>query len=145
MGAFFFNPKAELNGETYALQPVGTEGQNAEDKRYLRMSISLPVGGGFKYNFHPAWTIGLEIGVRKTFTDHIDDVSGSYPATVVAFNLDQATAAALSDRSGEVGEPIGRPGKQRGLSKKNDDFMFAGLTLSYTVLKTRCPKPGKVF
>lgn len=144
-GGFFFNPKAELNGEMYALQPVGTEGQNVDGKRYLRVSIAIPVGGGFKYNFHPAWTVGLELGVRKTFTDHLDDVGGNYPVSVVAFNLDQATAGALSDRSGEVGEPIGRVGKQRGLSPKNDDYLFAGITLSYTVLKTRCPKPGKVF
>lgn len=145
ISGFFYNPKAVLNGETYVLQPIGTEGQNNPgEKKYLRMSIAIPVGGGFKYNFHPAWTIGVELGVRKTFTDYLDDVSGTYPEQVISFQTPTSIAEALSDRSGEVGEPIGRPGKQRGLSPKKDDYMFFGITLSYTVLKIRCPHPSKI-
>lgn len=148
ISGFYFNPKAELDGQKYALQPIGTEGQNTVDShsgRYKRISYAIPVGGGFKYSFHPAWTVGLELGVRKTFTDYLDDVSGVYPMDVVAFgNVPNSVANALSDRSGEVGEPIGSPGKQRGLSSKNDDFMFFGLTLSYTVLKTKCPSPSGI-
>lgn len=148
VSGFYFNPKAELDGETYALQPVGTEGQNDEatgKKPYSRVSFAIPVGGGFKYSFHPAWTLGIELGVRKTFTDYLDDVSTTYPTNVYSFAVQRSIAEALSDRSSEVGEPIGYPGKQRGMSKKKDDFMFFGLSLSYTVLKVRCPKPSGNF
>ena len=145
VSGFFFNPKAELDGERYALQPIGTEGQNLPgEKRYVRLGVAIPLGGGFKYSFHPAWTIGVEMGVRKTFTDKLDDVSGEYPDQVVAFDVPNSVSSLLSDRSEEVGEPIGRPGKQRGLSPAFDDYMFFGLSLSYTVLKTRCPKPSKI-
>lgn len=147
VAGFYFNPKAELNGETYALQPVGTEGQNDEStglKPYSRFNFAIPVGGGFKYSFHPAWTLGVEIGVRKTFTDYLDDVSGVYPTNVYSFEVQRSVAEALSDRSGEVGEPIGYPGKQRGISDKKDTYMFLGLSLSYTVIKMRCPWPSRI-
>jgi hypothetical protein len=147
VAGFYFNPKAELNGETYALQPVGTEGQFDEAtglKPYSRFNFAIPVGGGFKYSFHPAWTLGVEVGVRKTFTDYLDDVSGVYPTNVFSFEVQRSVAEALSDRSGEVGEPIGYPGKQRGMSTKKDTYMFFGLSLSYTVIKMRCPWPSRI-
>ncbi len=148
VSGFYFNPKGEYEGEWYALQPVGTEGQGDEaagGKKYSRFHFAIPVGGGFKYSFHPAWTLGVELGVRKTFTDYLDDVSTTYPTNVYSFTVPRNIAEALSDRSGEVGEPIGYPGKQRGMSKKKDDFLFFGLSLSYTVLKERCPKPSGIF
>lgn len=147
VAGFYFNPKAELNGETYTLQPVGTEGQNdaANGKKpYSRVNFAIPIGGGFKYSFHPAWTLGVELGVRKTMTDYLDDVSGTYPANVYSFAVSRNIAEALSDRSGEVGEPIGYAGKQRGMSSKKDDYLFFGLSLSYTVLKVRCPWPSRI-
>ncbi len=147
VSGFYFNPKAELDGETYALQPVGTEGQNDEatgKKPYSRFNFAIPVGGGFKYRFHPAWTLGVELGVRVTFTDYLDDVSTTYPENVFSFSVPRNIADALSDRSGEVGEPIGYAGKQRGMSDKKDHFMFFGLSLSYTILKERCPWPSRI-
>ncbi len=147
ISGFYFNPKAELDGEWIALQPVGTEGQNDPDsgkKPYSRFNFAIPVGGGFKYSFHPSWTLGVEIGVRKTFTDYLDDVSDVYPANVYSFAVSRNVAEALSDRSGEVGEPIGVPGKQRGMDTKPDSFMFFGLSLSYTIPKIRCPWPSRI-
>ncbi|MDX2002634.1 MAG: DUF6089 family protein [Chitinophagales bacterium] len=145
---FYFNPKAELDGNTYALQPIGTEGQNDPSsglKPYTRISWAIPAGGGFKYSFHPAWTLGVELGVRKTFTDYLDDVSTVYPNQVVSFEVSNSVAQALSDRSGEVGEAFGKPGKQRGNSLRKDAFMTFGLTLSYTILRERCPKPSNTY
>lgn len=147
VSGFYFNPKAELDGVTYALQPIGTEGQNDEStgkKPYSRFGFAIPVGGGFKYRFHPAWTLGVELGVRVTFTDYLDDVSTTYPENVFSFSVPRNIAEALSDRSGEVGEPIGYAGKQRGMSDKKDQFLFFGLSLSYTILKERCPWPSRI-
>jgi hypothetical protein len=33
---------------------------------------------GFKYTIDRSWGVGLELGLRKTFTDYIDDVSTTY-------------------------------------------------------------------
>ena len=39
IGVLYFNPKAELDGKTYALQPLQTEGKN-----YSRFQPVIPVG-----------------------------------------------------------------------------------------------------
>ena len=147
VGVFYFNPTATYEGKTYSLQPLGTEGQNDPESgkgKYSRVSMSIIGGGGFKYSFHPAWCLGVEFGFRKTLTDYIDDVSTTYPSKVVSFTTSNSIARALSDRSGEVGESFGRPGKQRGDNKNKDSYMFLGLSLSYTILKEHCPKISKI-
>ena len=146
LSAFYFNPVANYQGVNYSLQPIGTEGQNAPgNSKYVRVSAAIPVGGGFKYSFHPAWTLGAEIGFRKTLTNYLDDVASVYPTKVVSYTTSSAIARALSDRSGEVGEPIGTPGKQRGTNNNaTDSYMFLGLTISYTMLKMHCPKISNI-
>jgi Domain of unknown function (DUF6089) len=37
--------------------------------------ISIPVGGGIKYQFAPNFTTSLEWGLRATFSDYVDGVS----------------------------------------------------------------------
>ncbi|MBC7448634.1 MAG: outer membrane beta-barrel protein [Hymenobacteraceae bacterium] len=83
IAAFHHNPKAELNGEYIALQPLGTEGQKSsggydDRKPYKRFQFSLPFGAGIRYKLDRQYDIGFEIGWRKTFTDYLDDVSTTY-------------------------------------------------------------------
>jgi hypothetical protein len=147
LSTFYFNPKAELDGNKYDLRNLGTEGQKNPDatkRPYSRVNIAIIAGGGFKYSFHPRWALGLEGGVRRTFTDYLDDVSTVYPAYLANGDGTTADARKLYDRSGEVGEVIGKPGKQRGFAGKKDYFLFTGISLTYTILKERCPHPSKV-
>lgn len=144
---FYFNPTAEFEGERYNLRDLGTEGQknpDADKRPYSRISAAMIAGGGFKYAFHPKWALGIETGVRRTFTDYLDDVSTVYPSGFSNGDGTSADARNLSDRSIEIGEPIGIPGKQRGSSKKKDHFLFTGISLTYTILNEKCPKPSKV-
>lgn len=138
VSAFYFNPVAEFEGQNYQLQPIQTEG-----KKYSRVSFGIPVGGGFKYSFNPFWAIGIEGGYRWTITDYLDDVSSTYIASVP---VDGTTPFEnLSDRSGEVTDPsIGKPGKQRGFSEDKDSYLFIGISISYTIIKVKCPKPSKI-
>jgi hypothetical protein len=136
VSVFYFNPKTEYEGDIYALQPLQTEG-----KSYSRVSFGVPIGGGFKYSFSPYWAIGIEGGLRKTFTDYVDDVSTVYPGGL----NDGTLSASLSDRSGEVTDPsIGFEGKQRGFAERNDDFLFMGVSISYSPIKVKCPKPSRI-
>lgn len=136
VSVFYFNPKAEYESASYVLQPLQTEGEN-----YSRVSFGIPMGGGFKYSFTPYWAIGIEGGFRKTFTDYLDDVSTVYPATPE----DGTVASALSDRSGEVTDPaIGFKGKQRGFAERYDDYLFLGISISYSPIRMKCPKPSKL-
>jgi hypothetical protein len=89
VGAFYFNPKGRMpNGTWTNLYPLLTEGQGLPGgpKQYSRINFSIPVGGYYKLTLNKVWSIGLEFCYRKTFTDYIDDVGGSYydPAALTA-------------------------------------------------------------
>lgn len=146
---FFFNPQAKYQGKWYYLQPLGTEGQNDPSysgvKKYRLFNFAIPLVGGFKFSFARNWNVGIEAGVRKTFTDYLDDVSGKYPSYASLPGGSTGLAAALSDRSVEAGEKIGKPGYQRGHSPKFDDYLMGGITISYTIMKQQCPTPNNTY
>ena len=131
---FFFNPKGQdSTGTWHALQPLGTEGQGIIPTRepYSRISVAIPFGIGFKYGIGRKLSIGLEYGMRYTFTDYIDDVSTTYIDNdwIREFNGD--LAAEMADRSlGEV-PGLSTPGAQRGNPRNNDAYMFTLITVSY--------------
>ncbi len=124
---FMFNPTTSYKGVTYQLSKIATEQQ----KSYSTMQVSLPVGLGVKYNFERFWTIGFEIGYRKTFTDYLDDVSGKS----IDFNtaLDPI-AAGLSDRSRELtadgSSAFQASTYNRGNSKNLDSYTFICITIA---------------
>lgn len=133
LALFHFNPKAELNGETYELQPLGTEGQGTNGKKhYKRTKLSLPIGGGLKINAGPIG-IGIEVTARKAYTDYVDDVSTVYPDLNLLASNNGSIAAELSDRSVFRSDTAVvysvYPGKQRGDSERKDWYMFAGITV----------------
>lgn len=142
---FFYNPKALYRGEWIELQPLGTEGQNATEytgrEKYKLFNFAFAYGGGFKYRIGRFCQIGIEIVNRRAFTDYVDDVSATYVSPVSLPGGDNGLAAALADRSGEVGLPIGEPGRQRGTSPKPDNYLFAGFTFSYIFRTDNCPWP----
>ncbi len=61
--AFYFNPRAELDGVKYDLQPLGTEGQGIGDNpgKYSKVAFGFPIGLGAKYRFTNKIDIGIEI------------------------------------------------------------------------------------
>ncbi len=133
-----FNPKAELNGDWYALQPLHTEGQGTaslpDKKPYSRTTISLPFGGGIKLKFLKRFGVQVEVGVRKTYTDYLDDVSTTYADPTQIKKEYGKIASQLSDRSQEKATG-GNTGRQRGNSTDKDWYYFAGVQLNYTLSK----------
>ena len=137
---FRFNPKAEANnGEWVALQPLGTEGQGTtsfqDRKKYAITQFSIPMGGGFKISVNKTFNIILEYGIRKTFTDYLDDVSTSY----IGGNLIDMSPLGIEMSDKSLNGPQAK-GFQRGDSKDNDWYTFTGITLSFKILseKERC-------
>ena len=132
MGVFHMDPKAEYNGSAFRLQPIGTEGQGiiASRPKYSLFQFCIPVGIGFKYTIDRKIGVGLELGIRKTFTDYIDDVSTTY------FDFDSypgqfdPIALVLADRS-EPKPTNNFPGAQRGDNRESDTYMFAIFSLNY--------------
>jgi hypothetical protein len=154
VGLFAFNPKAEYQGQWYALQPLGTEGQGLPGygNRYNRVQIVFPISMGVKFNLNRKWSMGFEFNHRFTLTDYIDDVSTSYvdPADLRAFYDDQTANLiyGLSRRSTEVDPQderghITAPGQQRGDPKNHDQYFTGSLFVSYTFGKNHYSCPPK--
>ena len=128
---FHFNPKAESkNGKWVALQPLGTEGQGTtavpDLKKYPLIQFSIPMGGGIKIAVNEYFNIILEYGIRKTFTDYVDDVSTLYPGSAVLIPENGVLSAEMSDPTG-----IQIAKKERGDDTRKDWYSFAGITLSF--------------
>jgi len=75
IGLLYFNPTAKLNGKSYSLAPLQTEGVS-----YSRVVPVIPFGLGVRLKTGPNMNIVFEGGYRKTFTDYLDDVSNKYTA-----------------------------------------------------------------
>ncbi|MFM7021610.1 MAG: DUF6089 family protein [Flavobacteriales bacterium] len=129
---FYFNPQANLNGAWVDLQPLGTEGQGTsafpDRKKYFRHQVAIPFGLGIKVKMN-RFALTAEWGIRKTFTDYIDDVSTTY----VDPTLLSSSAAQLANRSNMSTQDL--KDKQRGNSKNTDWYVFTGLTLSFKLGK----------
>lgn len=144
IGAFYFNPFTTYNGVRYNLKAIGTEGQYVgyADRIYKNYNICFPLGVGIKYWIRPGVNFGVEIAHRLTLTDYLDDVSTTY----VDRNLFETNPANpspayyLQDRSLEKdGDPLGRPGKQRGNSATKDQYMMILFNLSFQFKTYKCP------
>ncbi len=154
--AFYVPPGSSATGSWIALQPLGTEAQgttynNSQDK-YNLTQISIPFGFGLKLNVFENYSVGLEVGWRKTFTDYLDDVSGLYPALgVLKTQTGSIAAEQLANKAyyyGGNGGTIGNPAYLATASNKlyrgdpttDDWYIFAGITISYTILPSECFK-----
>ena len=138
IAVFHFKPEANYNGQLTKLQPLGTEGQGMDGfgSKYKLTQISIPLGVGVKYRITERINLGFDVGLRKTFTDYLDDVSGSYVNYNDLLAGNGAVAAALGNRSGELNPEGNIPaivptGTQRGNSLKDDWYYTAGITLGY--------------
>ena len=145
-GIFTYDPYAYLRDEKILLRPLNTEGQGStlypDRKPYSSMAISIPFGGGIKYAFNDRINIGFEVLYRFTNTDYLDDVSTTYVDQAVFFFFfygSPSNALLLSDRSYELGAPIGIPNRQRGNSKQNDHFVTAMFHVTFNLQSYKCP------
>ncbi len=129
LGAFYFNPKTEVNGVKYSLQAYRTEGVE-----YSLFQYCIPFGVGMKVAVNNRGSIGGEVGWRKTFTDHLDDVSTNYPTNIAELAEINSTAFMLSYRGGAVDPEaplVPSPGSGRGNPERKDWYMFFGLTVGF--------------
>lgn len=145
INAFYFNPKAELDGVWYDLRPLGTEGQ-FKGEEYYTVTAGLVYGFGFKIDLSYEWSLNFELSSRYLYTDYLDDVSTTYPDVSDLIRSRGEIAAKLSDRSipipGITDTSIGEEGRQRGDSGTNDSFAFLGVSLVYYFGDIRCPTYG---
>ncbi|MBL7915129.1 MAG: outer membrane beta-barrel protein [Bacteroidia bacterium] len=143
VGVFYFNPKGSLGSEYVNLQSLGTEGQGISStrKKYSKVQLAIPLGIGFKYAIDRRWGVGLEYGIRKTFTDYIDDASKTYYDNNEILSFNGAVAAAMADKSDQEFPYITAAGQQRGDPRDKDAYMFAIISINYKIRTGRSAFP----
>jgi Domain of unknown function (DUF6089) len=142
LAVYHFNPYAYGGGpDKIFLKPLSTEGQGLSQypdrKPYSLTQLALPFGGGIKYAFSEKVRLGLEMGLRKLFTDYLDDVSTSYVDENDLRTARGQLAVDMSYRGDEL--PNGNPNyptksTQRGGAKYKDWYYFFGLHLTFRIL-----------
>ncbi len=143
----YFNPKAELDGVKYALQPLGTEGQGIGDNPdpYSLFTIGWPIGLGAKYNLTRQLAIGLEISNTYTTSDYMDDAHDKYYDNNAIRQTYGDIAAELADRhlnpDGTPAPPYESGKTMRGNPDYNDAYILTVITLTYKIKRNMSGLP----
>lgn len=162
LAVFHHNPQAQvpatdLNGNTFtnAGEWVNLRDFQTEGTKYSPIQVAIPFGIGARFRLNELIDVAVEYGLRITFTDYLDDVSGNY---VGLSTLDGELARAMAYRSNLVNpgvSPIvdniinntatedgynvlnshGKAGLQRG-SDGNDLYTVTTIRLTYIIGKT---------
>ncbi len=131
LGIFTYSPEAEYNGQLVSLQELRTEGQGSKEypgrEIYSTTSLVIPFGIGVKYSLTEKICLAAEWGLRKTYTDYLDDISQTY-------YIDSQEAQFI-----DIAEIMSDPtqnhdtGMQRGNPAYNDWYGFAGIIITYKI------------
>ncbi|HNR19359.1 MAG TPA: DUF6089 family protein [Bacteroidia bacterium] len=137
-GVYRFNPKGLLGDDWVKLQPLGTEGQGTSQfpdrKKYKRTQFCIPFGGGFKFKLSNRFSLTVESGARRIFTDYLDDVSTTYPDKNLLAAANGLDAVAMSDKT-VLSNTNYNTERQRGNASDKDWYMFTGVTINWTLSK----------
>ncbi|MDH4057568.1 MAG: DUF6089 family protein [Cyclobacteriaceae bacterium] len=91
----------------------GISGYEDKTAEFSDIQGTIPFGGGFKYIVNPKFYIALDLGIRKTFFDYLDNVSDGDPTV----------------KNYQYGNP-----------NDFDNYFFVGLTLTRTFYDIPCPR-----
>lgn len=134
---YHYDPYAfDSVGRKVFLQPLSTEGQGLpqypDRKPYKLTQFAIPFGVGVKFRVGYNTVLAYEIGLRKLFTDYLDDVSKTYVDQFILGQERGLKAVEMAYRAGELNE--GDPnypadGTKRGGSEFKDWYYFTGFTV----------------
>jgi len=130
IGMFKMNPRTMVDGEWVNLQPLGTEGQGTSlnDKgKYPLYQLCVPLGFGFKLALGKRVSMNVEYGIRKTFTDYIDDVRNDSFVDATQLAAENGPLAARLSNKNLDGNIYGK----RGTSATKDWYAFAGVSFTF--------------
>lgn len=149
-GGIWFDPRGERNGSWHRLAPLNTEGQGLPGgpSDYSGFTAVIPygigirrnLGGGARARHFGQWSISLELSMRKTFSDYIDDVStyyyndGGSGAIADAYGED---AGYFHDPSGSYANGGFGELQQRGDHTDNDAYILGIISINYKPARKR--------
>ena len=157
IGMVIFDPRAD----GVSLRSMGTEGQNVGfdgRKPYSRVAFTIPFGLGLKYSLSRRLAFSAEWGMRKTFTDYLDDVSTIYVDRNLLAQKKGQAAVNFAYRGDELanGDPYPVEGTKRGNPANDDWYYVAGISMRFRIVpkgrkrddtykprraSVACPKP----
>jgi len=134
---YHFNPFAfDSLGHKLYLRQLSTEGEGLaaypDRKPYKLTQIAIPFGGGIKMRVTDNVVIAYEIGLRKLFTDYLDDVSTTYvdQATLLAARGPDAVKMAYRGSELKTGGAYPEDGTIRGNHKTKDWYYISGIRVT---------------
>ena len=110
-----FTPYVFIGVAGFWVRPSVNGGGNREITKTNVIAPSIPFGLGVKFNFARNFGLGIEWGMRKTFTDQIDGLSETYVN-----------------------------GYQLSNTQNNDWYSIIGITLNYKILTKSDHCPGVI-
>jgi hypothetical protein len=144
VAVYHFNPFAyDTTGKKVYLRPLSTEGEGLSQypgrKPYALTQLAIPVGGGIKFRISDRVTLAYEIGLRKLFTDYLDDVSKTYVSEASLLAVKGPEAVEMAYRGGELktGGPYPPDGTVRGNPKHKDWYYMSGLRVTIALNSLR--------
>lgn len=138
IAVFKFSPYYELpNGIRQYLQDYTTEGQGfyLGRTKYKLTEWSIPFGAGLQWSLSKNIRLALSVGIRKTNTDYLDDVSTTYVDQNLLLLNNGATAVNLAYKGNLLpgGLPYPTAGTQRGNPDDKDIYYFTGASLRFRI------------
>lgn len=127
LGFVQFKPTSTLNGVAYNLAALKTNGVP-----YNQQAFVLPIGLGVKKYVTNNLMLGLEIGLRITNTNFLDDVNGKQNRYLTPASFTTETAYLLHNRA----DGNNTPGELRGKTNTNDVYYIIGASVSYNLEKS---------
>jgi len=127
---FFPRTWADIGTGMQEINLRGYRTERSEDGfDYSFWTNNMLFGVGIRYNLVSPIVLTLEWSMRRTGTDFLDDVSGSYP-DLSALATDNPRRI-LSDRS--LVDAGTNQGRLRGNPDTNDWYSFAGLSITFRI------------
>ena len=137
----------------YAVSALYPEGQQSIHKNYfevwqdklaairMHVTVGLKTGGGVKYMLSSKVQLGLEAGLRKLFTDYLDDLSSTYidPSLFDKYLTPQQAINAKILNNRQLENHAG-PGGKRGTRTNNDGYFTFCIKASVVIGRERMKK-----
>jgi len=120
---FRFSPYAFFGIGYSIIVAKGNTFQYNTSSRYSLGTVVIPFGGGVKYQLDERWTLAAELGFRPTFTDYLDKIDSNEPSI---------------PRFQDPNNPNEPYGINFGNAYDKDWYYFLGVTISYTLMTTKC-------
>jgi hypothetical protein len=144
VAAYHFNPySSDSMGNKVYLRPLSTEGEGLagypDKKPYGLTQFAIPFGGGLKLAISEKIQLGLELGLRKLFTDYLDDVSTTYVDSSTLYAARGPQSVAFAFRGNEIHGESRYPneGAIRGNPKNKDWYYLTSFRISYLLFSNR--------